>query len=573
MAISIQFNADVSNVEQGIQSVSKSLNNLKPVSERAASSLYALGQVARDAPFGFIAIQNNLPILFDQFGQLTKQSGGFVGALKNIGSALNGPVGVTFAIGAVISGITALIQKYGSVGQGIKVLLGITKELTEAQKAFNKATNETSGSLNTENFKVEALTKTLLNNKAPQQDRLAAYGELKKIAPDVVAGIKDENALTDESNLLIEANAKARKELTRLKIVESGISAALIANETKLAELRNKLIIADQNYVKAASDLNKANKQTIVTGFGSQTQQESALKTLNDNISVVKQLRTEIDGLNKEQQGYLDQLDPVTNGIAQINEATRKRIEELKKQTKAEQESIDKAEEALKLKEEQIRVDNLYSAKKRILQQSELNKTELNGLREVTKERRKSEREIGINIPKQISPIIPSLNNEKLLSNVRSAINELDRLKKSANLSAAYNLINGTFFSPMQNLFENFLNTGKFAFKEFAQSILKAINQIIAKIIATGIITLLASIFIPGFSAAGGGIGATLLSGITSALGFGGGFNAPGRVAAPSFGGIQGGAMQMAGAVNLQLRGSDLVGAINRTNSTISRVG
>jgi hypothetical protein len=31
--------------------------------------------------------------------------------------------------------------------------------------------------------------------------------------------------------------------------------------------------------------------------------------------------------------------------------------------------------------------------------------------------------------------------------------------------------------------------------------------------------------------------------------------------------------MQMAGAVNLQLRGSDLVASINRTNTTINRVG
>jgi hypothetical protein len=31
--------------------------------------------------------------------------------------------------------------------------------------------------------------------------------------------------------------------------------------------------------------------------------------------------------------------------------------------------------------------------------------------------------------------------------------------------------------------------------------------------------------------------------------------------------------LQMAGAVNLSLRGSDLVGSINRTNATISRVG
>ena len=45
------------------------------------------------------------------------------------------------------------------------------------------------------------------------------------------------------------------------------------------------------------------------------------------------------------------------------------------------------------------------------------------------------------------------------------------------------------------------------------------------------------------------------------------------KVAAPSFSGVGGGPLQMAGAVNLQLRGSDLVASINRTNTTINRVG
>jgi hypothetical protein len=40
-----------------------------------------------------------------------------------------------------------------------------------------------------------------------------------------------------------------------------------------------------------------------------------------------------------------------------------------------------------------------------------------------------------------------------------------------------------------------------------------------------------------------------------------------------NFGGIQGGGLGMSGQVNVVLRGSDLVGAINRTNSQIKRVG
>jgi hypothetical protein len=575
MSIQIQIGADVSGVDKAIDQATKSIDKIRPAAASGAASLNALGQVARDAPFGFIAIQNNLPILFDSLGALTKQAGGVGGALKSLGATLAGPTGITFAIGAVIAGLTALSQKYGSVGEGIKVLLGISKELTESQKAFNKAVFETTGNLNSEQVKVELLTKTLLNQKAPQADRLAAYGELKKIAPDVVAGIRDENALTKESSILIQANATARKELVQLKIQEAGITAALTSNETKLAELRAKLTIADQEYVKSAKELNNTNKQSIITGFASQTQQQSALKVLNDNIASVQELRNQINKLTNDNKIYLDQLDPTINSIAQINEVTRQRIEELKKEDKALKDLTKSEKISLKTKEEQQRVDNLYAAKKKISDQANLNKIEIEGLRKTSKGRRKSEREIGINIPTQLPTIAPQLNNQALLDKSTQAINQLDRLKKASDLSAAYNLMSNTFFSPVENLFSNFLETGKFAFKEFAQSILKAITQIVAKIIATGVVTLLASLFIPGFAAAGGGVGASLLSGITGALGFGGGFGGAGgsRVGEPNFGGVSGGAMQMAGAVNLSLRGSDLVGAINRTNATINRVG
>ena len=576
MSIQIQIGADISGVDKAIDQATKSIDKIRPVAANGANALNALSQVARDAPFGFIAIQNNLPILFDQFGALSKQAGGVGGALKSLGATLAGPTGVTFAIGAVIAGATALIQKYGSVGEGIKVLLGISKELTESQKAFNKAVNETSGSLVTEQYKVESLTKTLLNQKAPQADRLAAYGELKKIAPDVVAGIRDENSLTKESSILIESNAKARKELVKLKIQEAGITAALTTNETKLAELRAKLTIADQEYVKAAKDLSNANKQATITGFASQTQQQIALSTLNDNISTVQELRNQIDKLTRDNQIYLNQLDPTTNGIAKINEETRKRVEGIKKEdeslknlTKTQKVALTKAEKKIKLQQEQQRVDNLYATEKKISEQAKLNKEELDGIRSATKERRKGEREAGAGalIPRQISTTPTSLNNEKILTDARVATNTLERLKKEADLTAAYNLINNTFFAPLDNLFTNFFETGKFAFKEFAQSVLKAISQIVSKVIATGIITLLASLFIPGFSAAGGGIGKTLLSGITGALGFGGGgFGGAGgsRVGQPNFGDVSAGGLQMAGAVNLSLRGSDLVGAINR---------
>jgi hypothetical protein len=116
------------------------------------------------------------------------------------------------------------------------------------------------------------------------------------------------------------------------------------------------------------------------------------------------------------------------------------------------------------------------------------------------------------------------------------------------------------------NLFE----TGKFGFKAFADAVLKQIQQLVAKIIATGIISLIANLASGGFAGVGGaakGFGAVGQS-ILSAIGLG-----VKKTANPSFGGVGPGSMGMSGQVNVVLRGSDLVGALNRTNATINRVG
>jgi hypothetical protein len=341
--------------------------------------------------------------------------------------------------------------------------------------------------------------------------------------------------------------------------------------------LRTKLTLADQEYVKAAKNLSNANKQSVVTGFASQTQQQAALSTLNDNISTVQELRNQINKLTGENKLYLDQLDPTANSIAQINEQTRQRVDGIKKEDKALKDLTKEQKNAL-TQSEKTRQQNLRDTEERIKRQDFLNKTDLKNLRRDVDERRALERQAGIVTPTTLPTAPPQMpmNVDAITTQAQAATSALDFLKKEANMSAAFNLMNETFFAPVESLFTNFLQTGKFAFKEFAQSILKAISQIVGKIIATGVVTLLASLFIPGFGAAGGGIGKTLLSGITGALGFGGGgFGGAGgtRVAQPNFGGVSGGGMQMAGAVNLTLRGSDLVGSINRTNATINRVG
>ena len=567
----------------GGKAAATELGKLPPAAQKAQNTLTGLSGVVRDLPFGFIAIQNNLPILADQFTALTKESGGVGGALKGLGGALIGPAGVAFAFGAVTSIVTGLIQEYGSLGEAINVILGITKPLTEAQKAFNKASFEAAGNVAAEEAKVAILTKRLLDSKAPQADRLAAYGELKKVAPDVVAGIKDENALTDASNILIAANSKLRAESVRLKVQEAGITAALTTNETKIAELRAKLAKADAKYVESAKALNTAKQQAIITGFGSVTAEEAALKAFNNSANAVSQLQAQIAVLTGESQTYLNQLDPVVLGLSKINEETRKQIEGLKESNKETKNSESESKKKTKqLANEQKALEKKTAAELKAIEVARQQRTlrvttqvqfDLQAIgnldtSELLKKRiKETQKEVettagAIQIPLKFPGVDPS----GLLNSIKLAKAELDKLNKATNLEAATRLLSDTFFNPVQNLFSDLISGSKTAFQDFTKAILQAINQIVAKIIATGIISLLANLLFPGAGNKGVSLGKKVLKDLFGSFGFAG-------VANPNFGGINAGALNMAGAVNVVLRGQDLVGSLNRTNAQISRVG
>lgn len=624
-------NQALQSFDKTIKQTSSELNTIKPAAVNGANALNSIGQVTRDLPFGFIAIQNNLPQVVDSFGALTKQSGGALPALKALGASLAGPAGIAFAFGAVTAGITSLIQKYGSLGNALTVLTAQNKYLVQSTFTYNEETAKAAGNIAVEEAKIATLTKSILSSNTSRDKQIGFYNELKKIAPEVVAGISEENVGTEASNLLLLANTKLRAESVRLKIQEAGITAVATKNAEDLAIATKREADAKIKQAQAEAQYKQYANTPVAAGALS-------VKTYADAISnakkEVKDAQLEISLLKSVQSQYLNQLDPITLALANINEQTRLRIEELKKQEKAEKKTADALNRGskaalnykyelqslseFKLNPEQLDVKNQIerlqelanvvlnvkaSEEKRLAALNELKAIEpsyFNGLNlqaqnynklkdaidltnkdyltQLTLLERISKVPVKVEVPQKKEK--PNLINAPITGieapiKLPAAFEEFDKKQKEAadsltsNWAATYNILNDTFFSPIQDLFSNFLETGKFAIADFGKAILKAINQIVAKIIATGIITLLANLFLPGFGAASGGLGKSLLSGIGSALGF----NLGGNVAAPSFAGVGGGTLGMSGQVNVVLRGSDLVGSINRTNATINRVG
>lgn len=587
----VEANANIANLQKSIENLKNvGLDKLPKAAANGAASLSALGQVARDAPFGFIAIQNNLPILFDSFGALTKASGGLKGAFASIGAALSGPAGVTFALGAVVSALTVLSQKYGSIGGAIDAFVGKTITAKDVQDKFNAALEDSKKAAAGEIANLNSLVAILTSVNSSRDQQKGAFDELNKKYPALLKNIKLENVSNAQSISLISSRTKLIKD----QILLEGRREALIKliGESALEGEKALNALTNRDSLSFFEKLG-VGLRGLFAGVGGLGEINVLAADLGNAAIASESYAKRLDGVNAS-------LSAVDGELNTIVETAKKQEEALKKQQQA-IERTEKSTKKLSAAEKKRLEDNKKALEEFNLQQIEARfKQNAKAFQEWLKVYTQGQREDIFkqfeikpklsyldaikekftNLGKVLSTGIPSVQNLPLLKlQAEVAEGALSDLQKQANLQTAYNLVNDTFFSPIANLFDTFITTGKFAFKEFAKSVLQAISQIVSKIIATGIIALLFTIATGGFGAAAGGItgGLTKVASIIgSSIGFGGGGLGGGnrtRVQEPSFGGVSGGGMQLAGAVNLTLRGSDLVGSINRTNATINRVG
>ena len=86
-----------------LKSTSKAKNDFSKASGGATSSVLELGRVIQDSNYGMRGMANNITQLASQMAFATKTAGSFRGALKDMGKAMLGPLGVVFAISVIVS--------------------------------------------------------------------------------------------------------------------------------------------------------------------------------------------------------------------------------------------------------------------------------------------------------------------------------------------------------------------------------------------------------------------------------------------------------------------------------------
>ena len=110
----IKIGVDATDVDRGLNKATASLNNFGNQAKRTlpqtTQAFTNLSRVVSDAPFGFIAIQNNIEPLLQSFQQLKIQTGSTSGAVQAFLGGLIGGGGLLFAFSAISSITTTLIR-------------------------------------------------------------------------------------------------------------------------------------------------------------------------------------------------------------------------------------------------------------------------------------------------------------------------------------------------------------------------------------------------------------------------------------------------------------------------------
>ena len=655
-------------IELGIKiNADQAARDIEKFSKQSRIAIKDLSLVLQDLPFGFIAIQNNLPALLSSFGQLDTKSQGLKGALKELGSTLLGAGGLYLAFSAATAITTFAIKEYGSLGAAFEALVGKTnkyanaiKDAKDAQKEFNESAksiselqNQASGSYETASIKLQALSQIVLDETKSEKQRKNALEQLKDLDKDRFKNFDLEKtslqglttAVDEYTNSLI-ANAVAKQ-------YESEIAKTTINlnnQRDKLFELQKQLDDTNSRYPDLAKNADEYNKTTNKFTIPKEIEDyRNLVKAVSDQQAVVTQiafpkfeeLRKKFeDAISEVNQYYniggkgksgkagnalkvaldtqdLDaafNLDKIISNITKYGNVLLDTNNSVKERKNALQELIAINPEVLKgLSIESSAIENNKKTLEEFLRILEIQKKERAfdaRSSEVNTELRKAEQKatddlteseekrfeaisnltyaqdkFGNSTDRYIKTALGVLKPLKEIQDLNEAV--IETLTKGLNLEDGFNknieaLLNFEEFTntsvqrisrnlrflqePLEGLFETALSGAGANWKKFADDVIQQIKRITAALLAKAFISGLANILAPGSgSLVSAGLKKVSDQALLDFLESG--------VNQPSFGGVSGGPLQMAGAVNLSLRGSDLVGSINRTNATINRVG
>lgn len=522
----LRIGADVGGAVQGVNAVERSLRRLTPGANQASASMVNLSRIVSDAPFGFIAVQNNIDPLIQSFGYLKTATGSTTGALKAMLSSLAGPAGIGLAVSLATSALTFFAMGNRSAKKEIE---GFAK----AQKEANAEAGEAVSKLN-------LLSAAASDNSRSMEERQTAVKALRTEFKPYFKELSDEAILngrvTDAVNSATNAIIKRAK-------------ATAIAS--RLAEIEAKALDVEIRRVKTLEDLAAANDKLVAA----ETQREK-LRKLSEGQPLVP-INTNVDAAVISVNKVKDALQ----GLAEEQATLLKERNTLKDIFNAEDLTIEI--DALSFNEPKIRKQAQEAAKlyfgQNLMQFDTPLEAYYKRLKEATNDF--SPADIFGKIKNPFSDTIL-----KMKASVDESIENMNRMKATAEQLG--DVLTNTLGNAFQGLFEDIITGGQNAMVSFGRAIANVIKQLISAAITAAIFAAIVSAIVPG--AGSFGTQFTNIFGKMSGISIGGG-SASGNAA--NLNGVRGGAYQAAPPVILETRisGQDILLSQRRTQGGNNR--
>ena len=320
-------------------------------SRGATSALTDLSRIAQDAPYGFMAISNNLNPMLESFQRLKVETGSTGGALKAMSASLMGPAGIGIAL-AVVS---AAIVYFTSQTSKVKT---VVDEAKKANEEFQKSLLGAKSGAMAAGIELQLFVEIARNSKLPLEQRNEALKEANKILGEHGQKLTIDNIASAAATIEVEkytaalvAQAVAQTYIKRIsesvvskqdlqkKLVQNAkeqiqLSKELTAAETAAANEKKSqersgggaayfLTIAQEKYNKKLEE-GKAITQQIAEAEKNRTDGlKEAKKATEDATNLMGQLGTKAKETGDKHTKLKKDIETVTDVLKKLNEDMR----------------------------------------------------------------------------------------------------------------------------------------------------------------------------------------------------------------------------------------------------------
>ena len=228
-------------------------NSLKPGAAQATQSLTNLGRIAQDAPFGFIAIQNNLSPLIESFGRLKTETGTTGGALKSLVAGLAGPAGLGLAVSVGTALLTTFAGELFSTSKEADVLdasmVQLGTDIKNVNSDFKSFSDQLDNAQKTNAFNITARFGSEFEGQflQAQANFVVTSEKLVKVEENLTKARELYN------QVLLQTPLEPTEEQTKLLDDARKAMTDLIVKQTELYDAREQ-IAAQNRSIKAEED-------------------------------------------------------------------------------------------------------------------------------------------------------------------------------------------------------------------------------------------------------------------------------------------------------------------------------